>query len=62
MGIRKLCQVVRNSRFPQAVELPKGLELWGLFAADGAPIAVSDEEGVLLHDAQEMDLVTVLRQ
>lgn len=51
-----------NHRFPNAVDLPEGLDLWGLFAADGAPIAVSDEEAELIHNAHELHLVPLMRQ
>lgn len=48
-----------NSRFALSEELPSGLKLWGLFAADGQPISLSDERSELLDDAEDRDLITV---
>ena len=36
--------------------------LWGLFGADGEPIAVADERSLLLDSAEDMSLVPVTRQ
>jgi len=60
--VRKVRTDDINSRFPKEDSLPEGLEMWGLFAADGNPIALSDERGELMLEADEMDLLTVQRQ
>ncbi len=51
-----------NRRFPTVEELPVDRDLWGLFGADGNPLSVSDDQYVLLQDAQDRDLVAVHRQ
>ena len=40
---------------------PAGTPLWGLFAADGHPLAIGDDKGDLMLDAEERELVTVHR-
>lgn len=50
-----------NTKFPSADNLPEGLDLWGLFAADGQPLSVSDDQTALLEDAQARELLTVHR-
>ncbi len=50
-----------NATFPDEVALPSGLALWGLFDADGEPIAVADEQAALIENAEEMDLMTLAR-
>ncbi|MEL6505174.1 MAG: DUF1150 family protein [Pseudomonadota bacterium] len=51
-----------NARFPEKAELPEGLDLWGLFHADGTPLAVSDERASLFDNAEELDLMAVETQ
>lgn len=41
--------------------LPLNEDLWGLFGADGEPIALSDEIGSLLQSAEDSDLVAMKR-
>ncbi len=48
-----------NTIFPDGPELPSGLDLWGLFAADGQPIAVADDKSDLISDAENRNLLTV---
>ena len=44
-------------------DLPEDdIDLWGLFAANGEPIALSDDKQMLFENALEHDLVTVSRQ
>ena len=50
-----------NARYPDKVELPEGLDLWGLFSADGQPLAVSDELGGVVQNAEELDLMPLAR-
>ncbi|MEL6752371.1 MAG: DUF1150 family protein [Pseudomonadota bacterium] len=50
-----------NARFPDQAELPEGLDLWGLFAADGEPLALADERSVIMENAGEMELMPLTR-
>ncbi len=50
-----------NATFPNDVDLPTGLALWGLFDAAGEPIALADEPAALVENAAEMDLMTLAR-
>ena len=59
--VRKVDAEDFNRRFPQVDDLPTGAPLWGLFAADGRPLAIADEEAALMADAMERDLVPVAR-
>ena len=51
-----------NVQFPSDEELPNGLDLWGLFGADGNPLSVSDDRFVVFEDAKERNLLAVYRQ
>lgn len=51
-----------NARFPDKEELPEGLALWGLFHADGTPLAVADERAALFSNAEELELLAVETQ
>lgn len=45
-----------------AMEEQKGdAPLWGLFAADGEPLAVSDDQQAILLNAHELELLPVSR-
>ena len=57
--VRKVSSDDMNERFPQDEELPQGLDLWGLFAADGQPIALADEKDALFQSADELNLLTL---
>ena len=57
--LRKINSDDLRGRFPGLPELAPGLELWGLFAADGRPILLSDERDSALAGAAENDLMTV---
>lgn len=59
--VRRVQSDELNEQFPNGPELPQGIDLWGLFGADGRPISVADEQSVLMHEAQEMDLLAVQR-
>ncbi len=59
--VRRVQSDDMNERFPNAPALPEGLDLWGLFGADGEPLAVSDERSSLFSDAERRDLLTVHR-
>lgn len=45
--------------FPQAADMPSGLDLWALHAADGTPILVTDNRDMALANALDHDLATV---
>ncbi|MEM8749149.1 MAG: DUF1150 family protein [Pseudomonadota bacterium] len=62
--IRPVTSRFMNENYPDATEddLPDGLDLWGLFAADGKPLAVADDEHFLISDAQDRDLLAVKTQ
>ncbi len=38
------------------------VDLWGLYGADGAPLAIADDRSDLIADASERDLVPVYLQ
>lgn len=57
--VRRMTSDEILNRYPQSPELPRGVVLWALFAADGSPLAVSDEAQSVLSTALERDLVTV---
>lgn len=44
---------------PPMPAMPEGLRLWGLFAADGSPLVLSDERDNVVQAAETHDLVTV---
>lgn len=50
-----------NTTFPQHNQLPPGLHLWGLFAANGEPLALADEPELLMQSAGELDLMPFTR-
>ncbi len=45
--------------FPDSVQIPENTCVWALFAADGTPLALADNEGSALASAFENDLVPV---
>lgn len=48
-----------RKRFPEVNNIPDDFEMWGLFGADGQPIALADDPQALFDDAQERNLLTV---
>ena len=42
-------------------DLPADTTMWGLFGADGVPLALADEIKMLIQDAEDNDLVAVQR-
>ena len=60
--VRPIDAVDFGKRFPKAQPLPRDQELFGLFAADGEPLAVADEADALFNNAIERDLTPVVRQ
>ena len=59
--VRKIDAADFSARYPEVGDLPEDDDLWALFAADGSPIAIADEQALLVDDASERDLVTVAR-
>lgn len=59
--VRRVKSEELNAAFPQIEELPVGLDLWGLFGADGEPIAVSDAEKMVRADAFNRELLPLSR-
>ncbi|AZN69889.1 DUF1150 family protein [Georhizobium profundi] len=57
--IRKMRSEDVSKKFPQAPDLEPGLDLWGLFGADGTPILLSDSRSSAFFKAAENDLSTV---
>jgi len=45
--------------FPDATDMPTGLDLWALHAADGTPILVTDNRDMALANALDHDLAPV---
>ena len=60
--VRRIRSDDLNAAFPLGADLPVGLDLWGLFSAEGQPLAVSDDETAVLADAQNRSLVALYRQ
>lgn len=48
-----------RQRFPLVDNVPDDIDLWGLFSADGRPLALADDPAALLEDAQDRNLLTV---
>lgn len=57
--LRQMTSDEMRARFPSARSIEPGLDLWALFAADGTPLAVSDDRGSILASASENELQTV---
>lgn len=57
--VRKIKSEDMASRFPGITGLIPGLELWALFAANGAPILLTDERDSCLQGAAENEIVPV---
>ena len=45
--------------FPESPDLPPGLQIYALVAADGSPILITDERETAFENAAEQELVTV---
>lgn len=45
--------------FPQLIDVPEGIDLFALHAADGTPIALADSRGGAIANAKEQDLELV---
>ncbi len=49
-------------KFPDADDLPEGVDLWALFGADGEPLAIADEQDLLIDNAESRSLLAVSLQ
>jgi hypothetical protein len=57
--VRRMTSDELVRRFPGAIQLQSGLDLWALFAADGTPIMLSDDARSAYVKAAESELNTV---
>jgi hypothetical protein len=57
--LRQITGAEISHAFPNAVKIPPQALVWALFAADGTPLALSDNQGAALASAFENDLVPV---
>ena len=57
--IRKITSDEVRERFPGAPKLESGIELWGLFGADGTPLFLSDDPSVAYVKAAEDEISPV---
>lgn len=57
--VRKVTSDDMAARFPGLPELMPGLELWALFAANGAPILITDARDAALRGAVENEILPV---
>ena len=48
-----------KARFPGMPTIADEMRLWGLFAADGSPMVLSDERANVVEAAEENELTTV---
>lgn len=57
--LRRISGKEISSAFPGAVDIAPDAKVWALFAADGTPIMLADDEGTALGSALQNDLVPV---
>lgn len=60
--IRKISSDDFMAAWPGVAEMPSGIDIWALFAADGAPILLTDERATALAAASEKELMAVTLQ
>jgi hypothetical protein len=48
-----------SQAFPNQVQIPEDAKVWALFAADGTPLALAENEGAALANAFSNNLMTV---
>ena len=48
-----------SEAFPDTIDIAPDTKVWALFAADGTPLALADNEGAALANAFDNDLVAV---
>jgi hypothetical protein len=54
--VRKITSDDLKARFPGLPHLDSGLDLWAVFAANGQPMMVADEQAVAISAAVNRDL------
>jgi hypothetical protein len=57
--VREFDSAELKARFPDAPDMEPGTRLWALFAANGTPILVADQESSALAGAMQNDLTPV---
>ena len=57
--IKTLTSAEAHELFPSIDDLPDGISLYAVHAADGTPIALTDSRGAAIANAIENDLVPV---
>ncbi|RLQ86907.1 DUF1150 family protein [Notoacmeibacter ruber] len=60
--IRKISSDDFMAAWPGIAEMPSGIDIWALFAADGMPILLTDEKSTALAAAEEKELRAVTLQ
>lgn len=57
--IRKISSDDFMAAWPGVAEIPSGIDIWALFAADGMPILLTDERASAIEAAREKELMAV---
>ena len=57
--VRRVTAGDLKARFPGMPTIADEMRLWGLFAADGSPMVLSDERSNVVEAAEDHDLTTV---
>ncbi len=57
--IRKISSDDFMAAWPGMAEMPSGIDIWALFAADGMPILLTDEKSTAVAAAREKELMAV---
>ncbi|WP_419907443.1 DUF1150 family protein [Hoeflea sp.] len=57
--IRKITSDEVQERFPGVPKMESGIDLWGLFSADGTPLFLSDDPSTAYHKAAEDEISPV---
>lgn len=57
--LRQLAGSEITKAFPNLVDIDPDLQVWALFAADGTPIAITDDAGGALSTAFQNNLLPV---
>lgn len=57
--VKELTSDEAGELFPNVEELPKGINVFSLHAADGTPLAIAESRSAAIANAFEQDLETV---
>jgi hypothetical protein len=57
--IRKMKSDDLTRRFPALSQIAPGLDVWALFAANGEPVILSDQQSTVLEGASDNEIVPV---